>query len=800
MKKHINHVTVLGSGVMGTGIACHFANIGVQVLMLDIVPRELAPEDTAKGLTMESPAFRNKIAAHHLGEAMKNKPAALYDASFASRITIGNMEDDLEKIKNSDWIIEVVIERLDIKKSVFEKVDALRKPGSLVSSNTSGIPIHLMTEGRSEDFKKHFLGTHFFNPPRYLRLFEVIPTPDTDQAVVDFFVNYGELYLGKKSVLCKDTPGFIGNRVGVYSMAKISELATDLGLTVEETDLLTGPIIGRPKTGTFKLTDLVGVDVAEKVTHGLQENAPHDNMVNALKPSSSIEFLIKNNFLGNKSRKGYYTKTKGADGKDVRLALDLNTLEYREEQRPTLPAVEAAKQAGGLGKKIASLLAAKDKAGDLTRKHFAALLSYVSNRVPEISDVIYSVDDAMTTGYAWNVGPFQYWDLIGLEAGIALIESEGHSVSDWTKDMVKDGNKTFYKLEGGKKMYFDVLSKSYKAIPGQENYIVLDNLRGEKKIWENAGGQIIDLGDGIINLEFRSKMNSIGGEVLEAINYAIDLAEKEYRGLVIANNADNFSVGANLGMILMLAADGEWEDLNAAVKYFQDTTMRIRYSSIPVVSGVQGMVFGGGCEITLHSDKVVAAAESYMGLVEFGVGLLPGGGGTKELTRRAALGVLPDDVQTNRLRNAYMTIGTAKVSTSAYEAFDSGLLIREKDTVVVNKERVIVEAKKQCLAMADAGYTKPISEKVLVQGKEALGMFLVGADQMLHGHYISEHDKFISDKIAYVMTGGNLSGKQYVSEQYLLDLERQAFVELAQQRKTLERMQFMLTKGKPLRN
>lgn len=800
MNRHINHVTVLGSGVMGAGIACHFANIGVEVLMLDIIPRELTDKEKKAGLTLEDKVVRNRIAQSNLTAAVKGKPAGLYDKRFASRVSVGNFDDDLEKIKDSDWIIEVVIERLDIKKSVFEKVEKFRKKGSLVTSNTSGIPIHMMAEGRSDDFKKNFCGTHFFNPPRYLRLFEVIPTPDTAPEVVDFFKMYGDLYLGKQAVVCKDTPGFIGNRVGVYSMAKISEITAELGLTIEEADTLTGPIIGRPKTGTFKLTDLVGVDVAQKVTAGLKENCKHDELVQALKDSPSINFLIENKFLGNKTKKGYYTKSKDEKGKTQRFALDLKTLEYRPMVRPKMAAVETAKQAGGLKNKIKSLLADKTTSGELTRKHFAALFSYVSNNIPEISDDVFSVDDAMVTGYAWKVGPFEYWDLIGLEEGIALVEAEGFTVSDWTKEMVTSGVKSFYQVAGGAKKYFDLQDKAYKTIPGQENFIILDNIRGEKKIWENAGGQIQDLGDGIINLEFRSKMNSIGGEVLEAINYAVDLAEKDYRGLVIGNNGENFSVGANIGMILMLAADQEWDDLNRAVKYFQDTMMRLRYSDIPVIAAAHGMTLGGGCEITLHADKVVAAAETYIGLVELGVGVIPGGGGTKEMTRRASLGLLKDDVQTNRLREAYMTIGMAKVATSAYEAFDMGIFQKDKDVVVVNKDRVIAEAKKHAILMAEAGYTRPINEKFQVLGREAYGMFLVGADQMLHGHYISEHDKLISNKLAYVMTGGNLSGKQMVSEQYVLDLERETFLQLAGERKSLERMQHMLTKGRPLRN
>lgn len=801
MKRIIKKVAVIGSGVMGSGIACHFANIGLEVLLLDIVPKELTADEEKKGLTLEHKAFRNKIAQTHLTNALKSKPSPIYNQSFASRISVGNMEDDLSKIQDCDWVIEVVIERLDIKKSVFEQIEQYRKPGTLITSNTSGIPMHMMTEGRSEDFQKHFCGTHFFNPPRYLQLFEIIPGPKTDPAVLDFLQNYASLYLGKTPVLCKDTPGFIGNRIGVYSMAMIMQLTQEIGLTIEEADTLTGSILSRPKTGTFKLGDLVGLDTALNVTKGLKENCPNDLMIQEIKDSKPLNFLIENKFLGDKSRKGFYYKETDKDGTTHRFALDLNTLEYRLLERNNLNVVELAKQAGGTSKKLSVLLADKGKEGTLIRKHFASLFAYVSQRVPEITDTLFPIDDAMRTGYAWKYGPFETWDLIGLEKGIALVESEGYEVAPWVKELQTSGATSFYKLDNSKKLYYNQNSKTYEHIPGQESFIILNNIRATNKVWGNSEASLLDLGDGIVNLEFHSKMNTIGGGVLAGFNKAVEIAEKDFKGLVIGNEGTNFSVGANLGMIFMMAVEQDYEELNMAVKMFQDATMRLRYSAIPVIAAPHTMALGGGCELSLHADRVVAAAETYMGLVEFGVGLLPGGGGSKEMALRASDLYQKDDVELNILQEHFLTVAMAKVSTSAYEAFDLNLLQKGKDIVVINKDRQIAEAKKWALIMADSGYTQPIKRNdIKVLGRQALGMFLVGTNSMEAGRYISEHDKKIANKLAYVMAGGDLSEATLVTEQYLLDLEREAFLSLCGERKTLERIQHMLTTGKPLRN
>lgn len=801
MNRHIKKVAILGSGVMGSRIACHFANVGCEVLLLDILPKEPNDAEKAKGLTLESKAVRNRIVNEALQFALTSNPSPIYRKSFASRIHTGNFEDDLPKIADVDWIIEVVIERLDIKQQVFANIEKFRKPGTLISTNTSGIPIHLMLDGRSDDFKKHFAGTHFFNPPRYLPLLEIIPTAETAPEIIDFYMSFCAKILGKKTVLCKDTPGFIGNRIGVYSMAKVMELAQELGLTIEEADSLTGAILERPKTGTFKLGDLVGLDTAYNVTKGLQANLPNDEMVKELKDSKVLNFLIEHRFLGDKTKKGFYYKEKDASGNVNRFALDLETLEYRPMQKAKFPVLEMAKQAADLKTRLGMLLLDKSKAGDLIRKHYASLFAYISQRVPEISDVLFSIDDAIRAGYAWTYGPFENWDMIGIQKGIELAESEGYTVAAWVKELVAAGHHSFYKSEGGKKYFYDLATKSYQVIPGTEQLVLLDALRETNKVWGNSDTTLVDLGDGILNLEFHTKMNTIGGGVIEGINKAIDLVEKDYRGLIISNTGGNFSAGANVGMIFMMAVEQDYDELNFAVKAFQDTMMRIRYSNIPVIAAPHNMALGGGCELSMHSDKVVAHAELYMGLVEFGVGLIPGGGGSKEFAKRFSEELKDGDIKINRLRERFLSIGQAKVSTSAYEAFDLGYLRPGTDEVVVSREYQLTRAKAAALELANKGYIAPKREKnITVLGQEGLGIIYVGANSMKSGHYMSEHDQVISEKLGWVMCGGDLSENTVVSEQYLLDLERKAFVELCQQRKTLERLESLVKSGKILRN
>lgn len=800
MKRRIKHVTVLGSGIMGSGIAAHFANIGVEVLLLDIVPNQLTDAETAKGLTLEDKAVRNRIASESLQKLPKASPALLYSPKFVSRITAGNFDDDLEKIKNTDWIIEVVVERLDIKKSVYEKIEKYRKPGTLVSSNTSGIPIHFLIEGRSDDFKKYFAGTHFFNPVRYLPLLEIIPTPETDPEIVNFYMEYGAKFLGKTTVLAKDTPAFIANRIGTFGIMNLFHSVKKLGLTVGEIDKLTGPVIGRPKSATFRTADVVGLDTLVHVANGIYgSGAESDTFKDQFVLPDFVQYMIDNKLLGSKTDAGFFKKVKNADGKSEILGLNLETLQYEPQGKASFSTLELTKTIDRPIDRFKVLIGGKDKAGEFYRQMLGALFAYASNKVPEISDEIYKIDDALRAGFGWENGPFEIWDAVGVQKGIELAKEAGYEVSDWVKNMAE--STSFYKInEEGQKTFFNEKANQYANIPGQDAFIILDNIRKNKTLWSNSGSAIEDLGNGIINFEIRSKMNSLGGEVLDGLNRAIDLAEKEYDGLVIGNQAANFSVGANLAMILMMAVDQDWDDLNMAINYFQQSMMRVRYSSIPVVVAPHGMTLGGGCEMTMHADRVVAAAETYIGLVEFGVGVIPGGGGSKELTVRTMKEVIADDVKTNRLRDAFMNIAMAKVATSAYEAYDMGILQKHKDIVVVNKNRQIAEAKQVALQLAEQGYTQPIKEKVKVLGQDALGMFYVGTDQMLAGRYISEHDKKIADKLGFVMAGGNLSEATDVSEQYLLNLEREAFLSLCGERKTLERIQYMLQNGKPLRN
>ena len=795
--RRIRKVSVLGSGVMGSAIACHLANIGLEVLMLDIVPFDLKEDEK------NNPKARNRIVRTALKNAIKSKPAPLYAKQFLSRIQTGNFEDDFDKIKEADWIIEVVIERLDIKKQIFDKVEKYRNPNSLVTSNTSGIPIHLMLEGRSDDFKKNFLGTHFFNPPRYLELLEIIPTEHTDPAVVDFFMDFGRRYLGKQTVLCKDTPAFIANRVGVFAMAKIFSLTEELGLTIEEVDKLTGPALARPGTGTFRLGDLVGMDTADKVINGMKAGCPDDEQIHTIKTPKFFKFLLDNKYYGNKSGQVFYKKTNDRDdnGKRIILGLDLDTLTYRPKPKSDLDSLKLSKQIDNPQKRISTLFDHEDKGGQLIRESLTGLFAYASNRIPEISDTIYSIDNALRAGFAWDYGAFEYWDIIGIKKGYEAAIASGYQPADWVGKMIADGHESFYKVEHNQKRCYNPLTAIYELIPGTEEQIVLDNYRHRKPIYKNEEVSLHDIGDQVLCLEFRSKMNAIGEGILSGINEAIDIAENgDWRGLVIGNNAKNFSVGANLMMVGMMAFQQQFDMLNMAVAQFQNTTMRCRYSSIPVVAATQGYVFGGGCELIMHCDAVAASAESYIGLVEVGVGLLPGGAGTKEFALRLSDRFFDGDVQIPTLIDKFKTLAMASVATSAYEAYDYGYLLPEKDYVVINKHRAISDAKQKVIQLSDR-YLAPIERKdVRVLGKTGLASLYIAAHSLQRGHYASDHDIKIAKKIAWVLCGGDLSEESPVSERYLLDLEREAFLSLCGEQKTMERIQHMLEKGKPLRN
>lgn len=800
-KRRIKKAAVLGSGVMGSQIACHFANIGLEVLLLDIVPKELSEKEKSAGKSLEDKDVRNRIVNTSLQNAIKMNPAPLYSKSFAKRISTGNLEDDLHKIKDCDWVIEVVIEKLDIKKSVFENVEKHRRAGSIISSNTSGIPINSMLEGRSEDFRKNFLGTHFFNPPRYLELLEIIPSEKTDPDLVEFMMDYGRRFLGKKTVLSKDTPAFIANRIGVFSIMNLLHTVKEMGLKVEEVDKLTGTILGRPKSATFRTSDVVGLDTMVLVANGIHDNRPEDEARETFKIPDFVQKMVDNKWLGSKSGQGFYKKVKDDKGKSNILSLNLDTLEYQEQEKVKFDAIGKAKDIDNIAKRTKVLASSDDKAGEFYRKTFYSLFEYSSKRIPEISDELYRIDDGLRAGFGWQLGPFETWDALGVRETVDKMKEQGKEPAKWVAEMLDKGTESFYKIKNGKKYYYSIESKSYELIPGTEDLIVLDNLRDENTVWSNKGATIVDLGDGILNLEFHTKMNTIGAEVIAGINKAIDLAEEKYKGLVISNTGQNFSAGANVGMIFMMAVEQDYDDLNFAIKQFQNTMMRVRYSAVPVIVAPHQMALGGGCELSMHADKVMAHAETYMGLVEFGVGVIPGGGGTKEFALRLSDSLKDGDIRINRFRQSFLTIGQAKVSKSAHEAFELGYLREGIDEVIVSREYQLTRAKEAALQLANAGYTQPIPRKdITVLGKEALGIVYVGANSMRAGNYISEHDQLISEKLGNVMAGGPLSGLTEVSEEYLLDLERKTFVELCQTRKTLERLQSMVTKEKVLRN
>ena len=800
MKRIIKKVAVLGSGVMGSRIALHFAGVGLQVLLLDIAPVELAPQEDQKGLTLEHPLVKNRIVNDALAAALKSNPSPAYTKDVVKKISTGNFTDNMKDIATYDWIIEVVVERLDIKQSIFTEVEKYRKPGTLVTSNTSGIPIHMMAEGRSDDFKKHFCGTHFFNPPRYLRLLEIIPTEFTDPEIVKFLLHYGDVFLGKTTVLAKDTPAFIANRVGVFSIMAIFDLVNKMNLTIDEVDALTGPIIGRPKSATFRTADVVGIDTLVKVAKGVADNCPNDEAKEKFNIPAWLQKVVENNWLGDKTGQGFFKKMKGGGGEKEILVLDLNTLEYVARTKPKFASIEAAKGVEDLNTRIKMLHNASDKAGEFYKQFHYNLFSYISNRIPEISDEVYRLDDAMKAGFGWEIGAFESWDLVGVAKTVDAMKAAGFKVAPWVDEMLAKGIQSFFKIENGKRMFYDITTQNYKAIPGGESFIILNN-HSDKIVWKNSACTVYDIGDDVYGLEWRTKMNSIGGEVLEGLNKAIGLSEEKARGLVIANDGANFSAGANVGMIFMLAIEQEYDELDMAIRMFQNSMMRVRYSSVPVVIAPHGLSLGGGCEINLHADKVCAAAETYIGLVELGVGLIPGGGGTKEFVMRAADEMHEDEPETITLKNRFMTIATAKVATSGLEGFELGILRKGQDEVVMNQGRRIAEAKKSVIELYDQGYVTPVQRKdIKVLGQSALGALYAGINGMWRANYATEHDALVARKLAYVMCGGDLSEPTLVSEQYLLDLEREAFLSLCGERKSLERIQSVLKSGKPLRN
>jgi len=795
-KRVIRKLAVLGSGVMGSRIACHFAGIGVQVLLLDIVPKDLPAG--------AKPAERNKIVNDALAAAIKSNPSPVYHKDVIKKISTGNFEDNMNEIAGCDWVIEVVVERLDIKQKVFEQVEKYRKPGTIITSNTSGIPIHLMAEGRSEDFKKHFCGTHFFNPPRYLRLLEIIPSPFTDPEVTNFLMSYGDLYLGKTTVLCKDTPAFIANRIGVFGMMAIMNVKEKLKLSVDEIDALTGPIIGRPKSATFRTGDVVGLDTLVKVAKGVADNCPDDEAKEQFNIPVWLEKMIANNWLGDKTGQGFFKKMPPSPSGEKEIhTLDLESMEYKPRVKAKFASLEAAKPIDDLYSRLKMLVAGQDKAGEFYRLFHYGLFSYISHRIPEISDELYRVDDAMMAGFGWEIGAFESWDVLGVERTVLAMKEAGYKVAAWVDEMLAKGNKSFYKIENGRKLYYSPAISGYQIPPsggGGAAFIIMSNYT-DKQIWENGSCRLYDLGDDVLGLQWFTKMGSIGGDVLSGIQTAIDKAEKSYKGLVIANEGPNFSAGANVGMIFMLAIDQEYDELDMAIRLFQNTMMRTRYSSVPVVVAPHGLALGGACELSLHADKCCPAAETYTGLVELGVGLIPGGGGTKEFVLRASDEMHEDEPETITLKNRFLAIATAKVATSAHEGYGIGVYRKGLDEMVMNQGRRIAAAKKSVTELFDSGYVAPVQRKdIKVLGQSALGALYSGIHAMKTANYATEHDALVAKKLAYVMCGGDLSEPTFISEQYLLDLEREAFLSLCGEKKTLERIQSVLKSGRPVRN
>ena len=790
--RSIKKVAVLGSGVMGSRIACHFAGVGLQVLLLDIQPKDIAA-DAKK-------ADKNKIVNEALATALKANPSPVYNKDVVKKITTGNFTDNMKDIAQYDWIIEVVVERLDIKQAIFTEVEKYRKPGTLITSNTSGIPIHMMAEGRSDDFKQHFCGTHFFNPPRYLRLLEIIPTPHTLPQVINFLMDYGDKVLGKTTVLCKDTPAFIANRIGVFGMMAIMHTMEKLQLSIDEVDALTGPIIGRPKSATFRTADVVGIDTLVKVANGVAQNCPDDEAKNIFTIPEWLNKMVANNWLGDKTAQGFFKKTKGAAGEKEIVTLNLQSLEYEPRKKAKFATLELAKPIDDLATRLKALCAGTDKAGDFYRQFHYHLFSYISHRIPEISNEIYRVDDAMMAGFGWEIGAFESWDVLGVAKSMAAMRAEGYVVAPWVDEMIASGITSFYTVENGNRLCYDVSTKMYKPLPGGAAFIVMKNFANQT-IWKNSACRTYHLGDDVLGLEWYTKMGSIGGEVLEGIQKSIALAEEKYKGLVIANDSQNFSAGANVGMIFMLAIEQDYDEIDMAIRMFQNSMMRARYSSIPVIVAPHGLALGGACELSMHADKVIAAVETYTGLVEVGIGVIPGGGGTKEFVLRASDELHAGEVDTNTLQNRFLNIATAKVATSAAEAFDLGIYRKGIDEICMNVNRRIAMAKQAAITMFDAGYTMPVQRTdIKVMGQSALGAMYAGINGMRLGNYATEHDAVVAKKLAYVMCGGDLSEPTLVSEQYLLDLEREAFLSLCGEKKTLERIQSILKSGKPLRN
>jgi len=810
MEKKIKKAGVIGAGVMGATIAAQLANVGIETFLLDIVPPELTDDDKKKGLTKESKAFRDKFGQNGLNIALKSRPASFYVPENAKLMTIGNLEDNLEWLSDVDWIIEVVVERLDIKKSVFEKIETVLKPGTIVTSNTSGISAKAMCEDRTENFRKHFAITHFFNPPRYMKLLEIVPNPDTLPEVIETLADICEKALGKGVVYAKDTSNFVANRIGTYNMFSVINAMVEMGLTVEAVDKLTGPVIGNAKSASFRTADLVGLDTLLHVADNVYEGCPDDEKKDVFKPPDFINQMVEKKLLGEKTKQGFYKKTKDSKGKKVILSLDCNTLEYSPQEKVNLASLEAAKNVSGTPQKMKSLYYAKDLAGKFTFGHISEMFIYAANRIPEIADDIVNIDNALKWGFGRKMGPFETWDAVGVSKSVAKMKEAGYEIPSWVQELLDSGKEAFYKKEAGLLYYYDIPSKDYREVPVKPGIILLPSLKDrEKQVAGNTGASLIDIGDGVACLEFHSKMNAIGEDIMSMIVQSADIVSRDFEGLVIANHGTNFSVGANLAMVLFAAQEEEWDDLDWAIKALQDALMKLKYLDKPVVAAPAGMALGGGCEICLASDRVRFAAETYMGLVEVGVGVIPSGGGCKELLIRNTEhlfevqrgGVYPKQIEFMPfVARAFETIAMAKVSTSGPEAIKLGYL-RPTDKLTVNRDYLIEDAKKTVMAINLEGYTplRPL-EEIRVAGENTFAMMKLALWTMHEQGFALDHDVTVGTKVAYVLCGGNVLENTKVSEQYLLDLEREAFLSLCGDPKTQARIEHMLTTGKPLRN
>jgi 3-hydroxyacyl-CoA dehydrogenase len=799
----INKAAVLGAGTMGAAIAAHLANAGIPTILLDIVPKELSKEEEAKSLPLDSPVVRNRIANGGFNGLQKARPAAYMDNANASLITVGNFEDDLAKIKDCDLVIEAVVENLDIKHKLFTEVDKHRKAGAVIASNTSGIPIESIAAPFSDDFKKHFLGIHFFNPPRYMKLVEVIPTADTSGEVACSITGFLDQRLGKGVVPAKDRPNFIANRIGVFSMMATIKEMIEMNLTPTEVDQITGKAIGHASSATFRTSDLVGLDVTAHVVSNLYPAIPDDEDREVFQLPDLIKTLLDKKLLGDKTSGGFFKKTKSAEGKTEILELDLQTFEYKPQGKTKFPSLDAAKQIEGLPKRNRTLVWGKDNVGEFLWRTTSRISRYAANRIPEIADTIVEIDNAIKWGFGWEIGVFEAWDAIGVKESVERMRAENQAIPANVEKMLESGAESFYKYENGRKSYFDFATNSYKPISEQQGVIILKSVKDRNgTIKKNAGASLIDIGDGVACLEFHSKMNSIGGDTVQMMNFALDEVEKNFTGLVVGNQGGNFSAGANIMLLLLAAQEEEWDDINQMIRALQNAVMRLRYSPKPVVTAPYGLTLGGGCEIAMHGDKTRAAAETYIGLVEVGVGLIPAGGGTKELTMRAMdlAKRTPDADPLAFLKKTFELIGMGKVATSAQEARSWGIL-RPSDAISMNGDRLIADAKQEVLNLASAGYVQPVERTdILALGEQGQAAMKLALYMMKRGGFISEHDEFIGKKLARVMCGGDLNHQTFVSERHLLDLEREAFLSLCGERKTQERIAGMLKTGKPLRN